>query len=67
MDIGTHWAPLWDTFVPKAAQKAVLGHLWGGSEAGLEKRIEFCPISDALQPSGLSSLSRDSSIFKIPP
>ena len=67
MDIGTHWAPRLDTSGPQADKQTVLGHLWGGSGAGLEKYIEIYLIPDALQPSGLSSLSRDSSIFTISP
>ena len=36
MDIGDHWPPLLNTVGAKAGQKAVLGHLFGGSGADLE-------------------------------
>ena len=47
MDIGTHWQPLLNTFGAKAGKKAVLGHLLGGSGAGLKKIYQKLSVSDA--------------------
>ena len=67
MNIGALWEPHLDTFEPKVEQKTAAGRLRGGSGAVLEKEVEMCMISEPLKPFGLSSLSRDSSVFNISP
>ena len=64
------WSPLgttWAHFSTRSWQKVCSGMPLGRFWVRSQKNIEICRIPDPLRPFGLSSLSRDSSIFNIPP
>ena len=66
-DIGAHWTSLWDTVAPKSGKKTVMGPLKVDSRGALENISKFISFPTSLQPSGLSSLSSDITIFTISP